>query len=325
MTGRTTRADRMAQPTARDAVRAVARTTARVCGRCSCAASTRTPARPNRCSSRAAPPWRPSARPAPSVPAACGRPSAGKAGTSRPSPSRPAPAPDDVQAMWVEKRAEAQADRDHAAQAGQDTAELDELLGDLDAELARCGLRGKADPDRPQRRHRSTRRRQDTPDLPRRKISPRTVGKTYTAPDGKTFRPSMFVTLTCPSLRPRRRGRHTGQPQLLRLRAGRAGCAGISRRCSTGSSRTCAATSATTCSTSPPSNPSAASPRTYTSPCAAPSPAPSCGRSSPRPTTRCGGPSTDDSALRRRAAAGLARAVRPLPRPGHRRAAPDLG
>jgi hypothetical protein len=27
----------------------------------------------------------------------------------------------------------------------------------------------------------------------------RTVGKTYTAPDGKTFRPSMFITLTCPS------------------------------------------------------------------------------------------------------------------------------
>ena len=54
-------------------------------------------------------------------------------------------------------------------------------------------------PDRPARRHRSTRRRQDAPDLPRRKVSPRTVGKTYTAPDGKTFRPSMFVTLTCPS------------------------------------------------------------------------------------------------------------------------------
>ena len=51
----------------------------------------------------------------------------------------------------------------------------------------------------PARRHRSTRRRQDAPDLPRRKVSPRTVGKTYTAPDGKTFRPSMFVTLTCPS------------------------------------------------------------------------------------------------------------------------------
>ena len=60
-------------------------------------------------------------------------------------------------------------------------------------------MRGKVAPDRPARRHRSTRRRQDAPDLPRRKISPRTVGKTYTAPDGKTFRPSLFVTLTCPS------------------------------------------------------------------------------------------------------------------------------
>ncbi len=49
------------------------------------------------------------------------------------------------------------------------------------------------------RRQRSTRRRRDTPDLPRRKIAARTVGKTYTTPDGKTFRPSQFVTLTCPS------------------------------------------------------------------------------------------------------------------------------
>jgi hypothetical protein len=30
-------------------------------------------------------------------------------------------------------------------------------------------------------------------------VAARTVGKTYTAPDGTTFRPSMFVTLTCPS------------------------------------------------------------------------------------------------------------------------------
>ena len=60
-------------------------------------------------------------------------------------------------------------------------------------------MRGKAAPDRPARRHRSTRRRQDAPDLPSRKVSPRTVGKTYTAPDGKTFRPSLFITLTCPS------------------------------------------------------------------------------------------------------------------------------
>ena len=60
-------------------------------------------------------------------------------------------------------------------------------------------MRGKVLPARPAWRHRSTRRRQDAPDLPRRKVTSRTVGKTYTAPDGKTFRPSMFVTLTCPS------------------------------------------------------------------------------------------------------------------------------
>jgi hypothetical protein len=110
------------------------------------------------------------------------------------------PPPDQVQAMWVEHRAEAQADRDHAAQTGDDTAELDELVTDLDQEVKRSGLRGKADPGQPRaRRHRSTRRRQDAPDLPQRKISPHTVGKTYTAPDGTVFRPSMFITLTCPS------------------------------------------------------------------------------------------------------------------------------
>jgi hypothetical protein len=102
--------------------------------------------------------------------------------------------------MWVEHRAQAQADRDRAAQAGEDTAELDELIGELDQEIKRSGLRGKADPGRPRpRRQRSTRRRQDAPELPKRKISPHTIGKTYTAPDGKTFRPSMFITLTCPS------------------------------------------------------------------------------------------------------------------------------
>ena len=59
-------------------------------------------------------------------------------------------------------------------------------------------MRGNVLPNRP-RRHRSTRRRQDAAPLPRRPVSNRTVGKTYTAPDGKTFRPSLFVTLTCPS------------------------------------------------------------------------------------------------------------------------------
>jgi hypothetical protein len=60
-------------------------------------------------------------------------------------------------------------------------------------------MRGNVLPARPARRHRSTRRRQDAPDLPRRTVDARTVGKTYTAPDGSTFRPSLFVTLTRPS------------------------------------------------------------------------------------------------------------------------------
>ena len=101
--------------------------------------------------------------------------------------------------------------------AGQDTTDLDELLTELDDEITKAGIRGKAAPDRPARRHRSTRRRQDAPDLPRRKVSPRTVGKTYTAPDGKTFRPSLFVTLTCPSYGRVDAGRHPGRPGRLRL------------------------------------------------------------------------------------------------------------
>jgi hypothetical protein len=111
---------------------------------------------------------------------------------------QPDPATGDQQ-WWIEKRAEAQQLRDQADAAGDDTGDLDELLAELDGEINAAGMRGKVMPARPARRHRSTRRRQDTPDLPRRKVANRTVGKTYTAPDGKTFRPSLFVTLTCPS------------------------------------------------------------------------------------------------------------------------------
>jgi hypothetical protein len=109
----------------------------------------------------------------------------------------PGPASED-QRWWITQRAEAQQARDLIAAAGDDTADFDKLIAELDAEITKAGMRGKAAPARPKRRHRSTRRRQDAPDLPKRKVSPRTVGKTYTAPGGKTFRPSLFVTLTCP-------------------------------------------------------------------------------------------------------------------------------
>ena len=107
--------------------------------------------------------------------------------------------PDDWQRWLIEKRAETQAERDRTEAEGGDTAEQDALNGELDEEITRAGLRGNVLPGRPARRHRSTRRRQDAPELPRRKVAARTVGKTYIATDGKTFRPSLFVTLTCPS------------------------------------------------------------------------------------------------------------------------------
>src|SRR5271169_5035123 len=102
------------------------------------------------------------------------------------------------QRSLVTDRAEAQADRDALAGEGLDTAELDERIGELDEQITDARMRGTVLPNQ-SRRHRSTRRRQDAAPLPRRPVSNRTVGKTYTAPDGTTFRPSLFVTLTCPS------------------------------------------------------------------------------------------------------------------------------
>jgi len=109
----------------------------------------------------------------------------------------PDPATEQQKAL-ITDRAEAQEGRDLLASAGLDVGELDERIGELDEEITEAGMRGSVLPARP-RRHRSTRRRQDTAPLPRRPVSARTIGKTYTAPDGKTFRPSLFVTLTCPS------------------------------------------------------------------------------------------------------------------------------
>jgi hypothetical protein len=60
------------------------------------------------------------------------------------------------------------------------------------------------------RRVRSTRRRTDAADLPQVPMANRTVGRTFATPDGKEYRPSMFLTLTLPSYGPIRTG--TGVP-----------------------------------------------------------------------------------------------------------------
>lgn len=49
------------------------------------------------------------------------------------------------------------------------------------------------------RRVRSTRRRRGVPALPRIPAEQRSVGRTFTSPQGRQYRPSMFVTLTVPS------------------------------------------------------------------------------------------------------------------------------
>jgi len=46
-------------------------------------------------------------------------------------------------------RAEAQRDRDQAQAAGQDTTDFDELIAELDTEIAKAGVRGKVAPAKP--------------------------------------------------------------------------------------------------------------------------------------------------------------------------------
>ncbi|WP_210414757.1 replication initiator [Microlunatus elymi] len=70
----------------------------------------------------------------------------------------------------------------------------DPAADDLDAET------GAGDLDESDaRRVRSTRRRQDAAELPRVPVEDRTVGRVFETPDGRRYRPSMFVTITLPS------------------------------------------------------------------------------------------------------------------------------
>ena len=96
-------------------------------------------------------------------------------------------------------------------------AELDEAIREVSEAIAEAGLRGtlpasdlmpdldsessddQEEDDSRKNRTRSTRRRQDVPDLPRMKVSPRTVGRVFTAPDGTTHRDSMLLTVTLDS------------------------------------------------------------------------------------------------------------------------------
>lgn len=115
--------------------------------------------------------------------------------------SDPDPATED-QRWLIGWRAEIQAKRDAAHASGDpDAAVWDAAIEEIDAEINQAGMVGSVldGPAPGERRSRSTRRRQDAPDLPRRAMSDTTLGRLYAGKDGRRFRPSMFLTLTLPS------------------------------------------------------------------------------------------------------------------------------
>jgi hypothetical protein len=92
-------------------------------------------------------------------------------------------------------------------------AELDAAINEVETQIAASGLRGPAAPHKPgededqantavPKRKRSTRRRQDAADLPRRTMTARTIGRTFVGKAGREFRPSTFLTLTLDSYGP---------------------------------------------------------------------------------------------------------------------------
>ncbi|MET9069415.1 replication initiator [Streptosporangium sandarakinum] len=112
----------------------------------------------------------------------------------------PDPATED-QRWLITFRADVQAKRDEAERTGhtEEVADWDAAIQAIDEEIRTAGMRGSLSGRAAPRRSRSTRRRQDAPDLPRRAMRPTTLGRTFTGTEGKVFRPSLFLTLTLPS------------------------------------------------------------------------------------------------------------------------------
>ena len=106
--------------------------------------------------------------------------------------------PTETQRELLTYRADLAAHYREAVEAGNEP-EADELraeVSSVDAELRESGMTGRLPAlDTPTKKavKRSTRRRQDAPNLPRKKVAKTTVGREFAG----RFRPSMFVTLTC--------------------------------------------------------------------------------------------------------------------------------
>lgn len=98
---------------------------------------------------------------------------------------------------------------DDAAEANPPDSEGDDTAVSADGDLvdpdSASGDTGSITPGGqldPGRQVRSTRRRTDAESLPRVPVEDRTVGTVYRSPDGREYRPSMFLTVTLPSYGP---------------------------------------------------------------------------------------------------------------------------
>jgi hypothetical protein len=160
-----------------------------------CGGSTPAPAASTWCPSRAGPPGKTSAAPARTRHGGCGWPSA-EGWHLEDEPVTERTTPSDEHKELLAARADLFAAYAQCRAAGDEILceQIAESVAERNAELRAAGVRGRLTPLDPPVKpvKRSTRRRQDSPDLPRRPVQRRTVGRVFAG----RYRPSTFITLT---------------------------------------------------------------------------------------------------------------------------------
>ena len=119
--------------------------------------------------------------------------------TEEPTPAVEAPSADVKAAITLRCTFAFEREQAMRESAWDQVTELDRAIDQLDETLSTMRVRGSlavpADVEKP-RRTRSTKRRDDADELPRRPIEDRTVGTVYAGNAGQTYQPSTFLTIT---------------------------------------------------------------------------------------------------------------------------------